>query len=205
MVMATRASVRRNRASPPTNHSGGAPTNTRLPNNQPNNTLRQWKRSRSSAVSLSVGSSDAQARDGQASSNLTWQQQELLRHPKATRSVFKAAPLSAGLPILRVTRDCEFVLAVASEAPKQSGKARRSLPTPPSLFKASKRLSCSSGSAKRCRSSDRFTGLRPPTANPPQAYAEPSCFRAPMPQSLPPPCFSKSINSIALTPNATFT
>lgn len=187
MVVTTRASVGRCSTSPLPSQSRGKTTETRPISEEPQ-TLRSKKRSRKSLDQLplrplNIGRSEAQSLVGRA--ELTWQQQELLnplrsRQHRRTRSTASNAntPLSstANLPVLRVTSDLQIVSAAATELPRPSRRARRSLPSPRSIPQ---------------------THVPRSTNNASKLYAEPSCFRAPLPQSLPLPCFTKSIKSVA--------
>ena len=178
------------------------------------NASRRCRRSRSSDNQHRINRdapSDAQHSDQPASkiliggTDLTWQQQELLqrttvrssrRRSESRTPNSRRSSLSTTLPVLRVTNDCQLVLADESRAPKKFHRSRRSLASLHSPSNSQPDLSCTSDAKKRRRSSDQSTDLST-NLTPSQAYAEPSCFRAPMPQSLPLPCFTKSIRAVA--------
>lgn len=170
-----------------------------------------------------VGSSEAR-RAGPKSDidgvDLTWQQRELLRnqHSSSRRRSFSAVTYDSvshqepNLPALRVTSQGELVLAITSERPRRK-TARRSLPNQHTLQAVPKGLHSSyndpspdhtlTSTIKRNYSSSasetkpRCSGR--PFARQGEAYAEPSCFRAPPPQSLPSPCFPRSLRKAAVS------
>lgn len=136
---------------------------------------------------------------GRGMTDLTWQQHDLLRQHRSrthrrTKSAAAASTHVPSLPPLRVTSQGEIVIpptatAAAAEAIRKR-KARRSLPSPHSLNKKFETaLTTSHPSAvPNC-----------PTSHS-QAYAGPSFFRSPLPQSLPTPCFPRSTSVIAVGP-----
>ncbi|KIS71431.1 uncharacterized protein UMAG_01330 [Mycosarcoma maydis] len=212
MAVTTRASVRRHAASASSQLSRQKSTSAPSSVDQPE--TRRCRRSRSSDNQHRINRdapSDAQHSDQPASkiliggTDLTWQQQELLqrttvrssrRRSESRTPNSRRSSLSTTLPVLRVTNDCQLVLADESRAPKKFHRSRRSLASLHSPSNSQPDLSCTSDAKKRRRSSDQSTDLST-NLTPSQAYAEPSCFRAPMPQSLPLPCFTKSIRAVA--------
>lgn len=194
--MITRASSRRHSASM-SPRSGRNITETRPKSEEPQ-TFRSKKRSRPSlgqhptkVPQQGLGRSDAQRCDrttlniAVSKTELTWQQRELLkqsssRQHRRSRSAASNGGVSntctSSLPILRVTSDLEIVAAGPTDLlPRSSRRARSSLPGPHSMPKPQ---------------------VSRTDNHPPKLYAEPSCFRAPLPQSLPLPCFAKPIKSI---------
>lgn len=207
-MVSTRSSVRRHSASALARASTSKSIAVPPPTDQPAR-VRQNKRRRSSSDQHPIIKRDATAdahprlqsthsiNSGRA--DLTWQQRELLHQQRSksrSRQNSKAASSSTNLPVLRVTSDCQIVLATESEAPKMSHERKR-VPLHQSSLRRPLSDQPDSSKAKRRRTSGRLNALRSTSATP-EAYAEPSCFRAPVPQALPMPLFSKSIKSVAV-------
>ncbi|GAC96915.1 hypothetical protein PHSY_004499 [Pseudozyma hubeiensis SY62] len=207
-MVSTRSSMRRHSASAPARASTSKSNDAQSLTHQPGRT-RQGKRRQSSSdqhdITKRDGTSDAHPSRhsthsiGSGRADLTWQQRELLHQQRSksrSRQNSKAALSSSNLPTLRVTSDCQIVLAAESEAPEMSHERNR-VPLNQRSLQRPRSDQPDPSKAKRHRTSGRLNTLRSTSATP-EAYAEPSCFRAPVPQALPMPFFSKSTKSVAV-------
>ena len=205
--MATRASFRRRCAEEPPK-AESSKNQPRGLNSDPSERQQKRRRRRSSTPAQAeqwsqVGGSHSQPHAAlstrpttaaASATDLTWQQLELLRQHRVgshrrSRSAVSAQPTS--LPALRFTTQGEIVVAAASADPLERPKARRSLPSHTS--KSNRASSTSDAEPKPRR---RSAGPCASPAAQGQAYAEPSCFRAPLPETLPLPGFARSVKSL---------
>ncbi|SPO22351.1 uncharacterized protein UTRI_01029 [Ustilago trichophora] len=216
MVVATRASVRRRSTGQdckPLSNSKRQSTLSRLPLDQSERSQKR-RRTRSSGplspIKDGAGSTQCSLPPDSVDqgTELTWQQQELLRQSsikshRRSRSTTSCQPTI--LPILRVTAQGEIVVASTSEAIR---KARPSLPSPQTSNHTPADLRQrhsnpnlgrhTSNSASKARLGSAGQSASATLA----AYAEPSCFRSPLPESLPLPCFSRPVKSQSVATTA---
>ncbi|SPO21543.1 uncharacterized protein UTRI_01029_B [Ustilago trichophora] len=218
MVVATRASVRRrntDKSYESLSNTKRSSTASRSPSDPPERSQKRRRRRSSTPLdSIKDESSSAQCSLSTDSVgrgiDLTWQQQELLlqssiKSHRRSKSTLPSQPTI--LPILRVTAKGEIVVATACDA---SRKSRRSLPSPQTLnhtqadLRARRSTPTIAQQASDTASKAKCRLKRQSASATLAAYAEPSCFRSPLPESLPLPCFSRPVKSQTAATTAQF-